>query len=93
MIRASVHADPEVRNSGLVRCFWHEDEDCPRCDGSEYRPRRHCAGCGGPAGRPGRGGKALVALRNRRERNQPFYCLNCHPELGCGLKMLEEMGG
>jgi hypothetical protein len=93
VIRGSVHADPEVRNPKLVRGFRHEDEDCPRCDGSEYRPRKHCAGCGEPAGRPGRGGKALVALRNRRERNQPFYCLNCHPELGRGLKMLEEMGG
>ena len=33
-----------------------------------------------------------MGLRNRRGRNQPFYCLNCHPELGRGLKMLEEMG-
>jgi hypothetical protein len=33
-----------------------------------------------------------MRLRNRRGRNQPFYCLNCHPELGRGLKMLEEMG-
>ena len=92
MIRASVHADPEVRSPELAQCFWHEDEDCPRCDGSEYRPRKHCAGCGELAGRPSRGGKALVALRNRRERNQPFYCLGCHPELGRGPAVLVGMG-
>ena len=84
---------PEVRNPDLVRCFCHEAEGCPRCDGSGYRPRRHCAGCGEPADRPSQGGKALMGLRNRRERDQPFYCLSCHPELGHGLVMLEGMGG
>ena len=93
MIRASVHAEPEARNLELVRCCRHEAEGCPRCDGSEYRPSRHCAGCGEAAGRPSQGGKALMALRNRRERDQPFYCLGCHPELGHGLVMLERMGG
>ena len=83
----------EVRSAKLARCFRHEGEDCPRCDGSGYRPRKHCAGCGEPTGRPSRGGKALVALRNRRERNQPLYCLDCHPELGQGLEMLQEMSG
>jgi hypothetical protein len=92
VIRASVHADLEIRNSELVRCFRHEGEGCHRCDGSGYRTRRHCARCGEYNGRPGREGKALMGLRNRRGRNQPFYCLNCHPELGRGLKMLEEMG-
>ena len=33
-----------------------------------------------------------MGLRNRRERDQPFYCLSCHPELGRGLVMLERMG-
>jgi len=93
VIRASVHAYPEVRNLELVRCFRHGGEDCPRCDGSGYRPRKHCGGCGEPAGRPSGGGKALMALRNRRGRNQPFYCLGCHPELGRGLAMLEGVGG
>ena len=50
----------------LVRCFRHEGERCPRCDGSGYRSRIYCTECGEPAGRPGRGGKALMGLRNRR---------------------------
>jgi hypothetical protein len=93
VIRASVHTNPEVRNPELLRCFRHEGEDCPRCyGGSGYRPRVHCAGCTEPAGRPSQGGKALIGLRNRRGRDQPFYCLGCHPELGRGLAVLEGMG-
>ena len=99
MIEATIHhgvivntPGQEVRSPDLVRCFRHEGEDCPRCDGTGYRPRKHCAGCGEPAGRPSRGGKALVALRNRRERNQPLYCLDCHPELGRSLAVLEGLG-
>ncbi len=92
MIRASVHADPEVRNPELVRCFRHEGGDCPRCDGSGYRPRKYCAGCGEPAGRPSQGGKALIGLRNCRGWDQPFYCLVCHLELGRGPAVLEGMG-
>ena len=84
--------DPEARNLELVQCFRHESEDCPRCDGSGYRPRKYCAGCGEPAGRPSQSGKALMGLRNRRERDQPFYCLGCHPELGRGPAVLEGMG-
>ncbi len=76
----------------LVWCFRHEGEDCPRCDGSGFRPRRYCAGCGEPSGRPSQGGKALMGLRNRRGRDQPFYCLDCHPELGRGPAVLEGMG-
>ena len=89
---SSVHADPKVRNPELVRCFRHEGERCPRCNGSGYRSRSHCAECGELAGRPSRGGRALVGLRNRRGRDQPFYCLGCHPELGRGPRVLEGMG-
>ena len=85
--------DREIQNRELVRCFRHEGEDCPRCDGSAYRLRRHCAGCGEPAGRPSQGGKALMGLRNRRGRDQQFYCLGCHPELGWGSALLEGVGG
>ena len=83
--------DPDIRNPNLVRCFRHEGEDCPRCDGSGYRLRRHCIGCGEPAGRPSQGGKALIGLRNHRGWDQPFYCLSCHPELDRGLVVLEGM--
>jgi hypothetical protein len=80
----------------MVACFRHEGEECPRCDGSGSRPRRHCAGCGEPSGKPSQGGKALMRLKNRRGSGQPMYCLSCHPEL-CGtpetLAMLERMGG
>ena len=93
MITSSVHADPNVRDTELVRCFRHEGESCFRCDGNGYRPRRHCAECGTPAGQPSQGGHALMGLRNRRGRDQPFYCLECHPELGRGPAVLEGMGG
>ena len=84
--------DLEAQNPELVQCFRHEGEGCPRCDGCGYRPRRYCAGCSEPAGRPSQGGRALVGLRNRRGRDQPFCCLGCHPELGRGPAVLEGMG-
>jgi hypothetical protein len=48
-----------------------------------------------PSGRPSRGGKALLGLRNGRGKDQPVYCMDCHPELGGTLgtlAMLERMG-
>ena len=78
MIEVSVKQRPLV-----VECFRHEGEKCPRCNGTGFRPRKYCAGCGEPAGRPSEGGTVLLGLlRNRRDREQPVYCLNCHPELG-----------
>ena len=84
--------DREIQNPELVRCFRHEGEGCPRCDGSGYRPRKYCVGCDESAGRPSQGGKALMGLRNQRGRNQPFYCLGWHPELGRGSALLEGVG-
>jgi hypothetical protein len=77
----------------LVPCFRHEGEQCPRCDGLGYRPRKRCEGCGVLSGRPSEGGKALMGLRNRRGWDQPFYCLSCHPELDHRLTTLERIGG
>ena len=95
MIEASV-ARYVQESPELVKCFRHKGEECPRCDGSGFRPRRHCAGCGEPSGRPGQGGKALVGLKNWQGFGRPMYCLSCHPELGgtpSDLEMLERMGG
>lgn len=88
MIEVSVKQRPLV-----VECPRHEGEKCPRCNGSGFRPRRYCAGCGEPAGRPSEGGTALVGLRSQRDREQPMYCLECHPELGgaSGFGVLESL--
>ena len=100
MIEATIHQgvvfntpSAKVRIPDLVRCFRHEGEDCPRCDGSGYRPRKNCAGCGQLAGRPSQGGKALMGLRSRRGRDQPFYCLGCHLQLSRGQPVFDGMGG
>jgi hypothetical protein len=63
-----------------VECFRHEGEDCPRCDGPGLTTRKRCAGCGEPAGRPSEGGKALLGLKNGRDKDQPLWCINCHPD-------------
>jgi hypothetical protein len=90
---ASVHEERKVPTYPIpgpeqVRCFRHEAEGCPRCDEGGYRCRNRCAGCGEPAGQPSRGGKALVGLRNRRGWDQPFYCLDCYPELSSGAVVM-----
>ncbi len=74
----------------MVKCFRHEGEDCHRCDGSGYRPRKRCAGCGKSASCPSKGGKAFLGLKNNRDQRGPFYCMVCHPEMNRGgLAMLD----
>jgi hypothetical protein len=80
----------------LVRCFQHEGDDCPRCDGSGFRSRKRCEGCGESSGRPSEGGRALMGLKNRRDKDQPMWCLSCHPEhlfIDAVWSCLERMGG
>jgi hypothetical protein len=63
-----------------VRCWRHEGDGCPRCDGSGFRPRKRCKGCGEPSGRPSEGGRPLLGLKNHRSKDQQMWCLFCHPE-------------
>jgi hypothetical protein len=84
----SVHAATD-----FVRCFRHEDEDCPRCDGSGLRPRSVCASCGEPA-------KRLSPERTAKSREEaralPLYCVHCNPcfrFLDAVWSGLERMGG
>jgi hypothetical protein len=60
----------------LVACPRHEQEECPRCDGSGFRSLKHCTGCGEPAGSISAGtGAPLV---RSRENGEPYH-LNCLP--------------
>ncbi|WP_047866609.1 hypothetical protein [Rubrobacter aplysinae] len=81
MIEDSVAQGHGPQNPEQAECFRCEGENCRRCDGSGWRNRSRCAGCGEPSGKPSEGGKALGGLRNRRGKDQPMYCMECHPEL------------
>ena len=91
-----VAPESEEASTDLVLCFRHEVESCPRCDGSGFRPRRRCQGCGEPSGQPSEGGRALVGLSNAKDKDQPMWCLWCHPEhrfLDAHWSCLERLGG
>jgi hypothetical protein len=92
--------NPEAGTSELVRCFRHEDEHCPRCDGSGFRPRKYCVGCGEPSGKPSEGSKALQPSRAAKSweevRSLPLYCRECNPRfapLEAALVALQRMRG
>ena len=96
MAERSVARSAQEEPAELVECPRHEGEACPRCDGSGHRPRRRCAGCEEPSGRPSEGGRALMGLKNARGKDQPMWCIHCHPEhhfIDAVWSCLERMGG
>ncbi len=75
-----------------VRCFRHEGEGCPRCDGSGFRPRPVCAGCGQSARTLS---PARTAKSPEEARALPRYCPRCNPRrrgINAALAALEGMG-
>src|ERR671932_2540869 len=71
LIEGSLACSAQEESPQLVECSRHEGEECPRCDGSGFRPRRRSEGCGEPSGRPSEGGRALMGLKNARGKDQP----------------------
>jgi hypothetical protein len=74
------HSAHESTTEERVECFRCAGEDCPKCGGSGYRERKRCAECGEPSGRISEGSRPLLSLPNNRNRNQPMWCVHCHPE-------------
>jgi hypothetical protein len=69
-------ARPAQVSLELVDCFRHAGEDCPRCDGSGFRPRKYCASCGELAGSVTEGtGFPLVRDRHGDGRLYHVRCL------------------
>src|SRR5215204_7343270 len=64
----------------VVECFRHDGEECPRCEGSGFRPRKHCAGCGEPSGSISQGTGAPL-VKDRRSGGH-WYHVNCLPRIG-----------
>jgi hypothetical protein len=77
----------------LVECFRHEGDECPRCDGSGFRPRKYCAGCGEAAGSVSEGtGVPLVKDRSTDGRLYHVRCLPGTRDLDTVWSGLERMG-
>ena len=95
MIEVSVARSAQEESPEVVECFRHEGEECPRCDGSGFRPRKHCAGCGEPAGSISQGTGAPL-VKDRRTEEGRFYhvrCLTGNSFLDAHWSSLERMGG
>jgi len=83
------HESPEQ-----VECFRHEGEECPRCEGLCFRPRKYCAGCSEPAGSISQGTGTPIVEDRRTDRR--FYHVRCLPGnslLDAHWSCLETMGG
>ena len=78
----------------LAECFRHEGEDCLRCDGSGFRPIKHCTGCGETAGSPSEG-IGFPLIRDRRGDGRLYHvrCLPDTHDLDVVWSGLERIGG
>jgi hypothetical protein len=78
----------------LVKCFRHKGEECPRCDGSGFRPVKHCTGCGEAAGSPSEG-IGFPLIRDRRGDGRLYHvrCLPDTHDLDAVWSGLERIGG
>ena len=95
MAEISLARSAQEESPELVECFRHEGGGCPRCDGSSFRPRKHCAGCGEPAGSISQGTGAPL-VKDRRTEEGRFYHVRCLPGnsfLDAHWSCLETMGG
>jgi hypothetical protein len=81
----------------LVQCFWHDGTECSRCDGSDFRLRRRCAGCEVPAGRPSHKGVGFFHEHGTESckelKSLPLYGTDCNPHFfRTESKLFEETG-
>ena len=94
MIDTSVARSAQDESPEQVECFRHEGEDCPRCDGSGFRPIKRCAGCGVAAGSIGEGtGFPLVRYRLGDGLMYHVRCLPGTHDLDAVWSSFERMGG
>ena len=96
MIEISLARSAQEESPELVECFRHEGEECPHCDGSGFKPRKHCARCGEPAESISQGTGAPL-VKDRRTEEGRFYHVRCLPGnllfLDAHWSCLERMGG
>ena len=87
-------AHPSTTHEEKTRCSRHEGEECPRCDGSGFRPVKRCAGCDETAGSVSEGtGFPLVRDRSGDGRLYHVRCLPGTRELDAVWSGLQRMGG